>query len=143
MEKSGDGKNKKQSCTENMELQSKDIKVAEGVEPSAIASLKKIGGSSLVKKMILAFHKNVPDRILSAYEGAKNGEIEDIERAAHSLKSSAGNLGAMQMQGLSENLEMIAGRKENADYQALISEIEKSFHAFKLYLDKIMKEHIS
>ena len=85
----------------------------------------------------------MPNRILSAYEGAKNERIEDIERAAHSLKSSAGNLGALRMQGLSENLEMIAGRKENADYQALISEIEKSFHAFKLYLDKIMKEHIS
>lgn len=143
MEKSGDGKNKKHSCTENMDLQSKDMKVVEGIEPSAIASLKKIGGSNLVKKMILAFHKNVPNRILSAYEGAKNREIEDIERAAHSIKSSAGNLGAVQMQGLSQNLEKIAGRKENADYQALISELEKSYYAFKLYLDQFMQEDIS
>ena len=126
-----------------MELQIKDMKVNEGIEPSAIAILKKIGGSNLVKKMILAFHENVPNRILSAYEGAKNRKIDDIERAAHSLKSSAGNLGAVQMHELSENLEKIAGRKENADYRALISEIEKSYHAFKLYLDQYMKEDIS
>ena len=143
MERSGDGKNKKQSCTEIIELQTKDMKVVEGIEPSAIAGLKKIGGSNLVKKMILAFHKNVPNRILSAYEGAKNREIEDIERAAHSIKSSAGNLGAVQMQGLSENLEQIAGRKENADYQALISELEKSYYTFKLDLDQFMEEDIS
>ncbi len=106
-----------------------------------ISNLEKIGGQQFVRKMIDSFYRNVSQKIESAKEGLRIGNLEAVERAAHSIKSSAGNLGATKLENISENIEKIAELNEDINYVALISELENAYDDIKPELNKILEEH--
>jgi HPt (histidine-containing phosphotransfer) domain-containing protein len=72
---------------------------------AALDRLKRFGGGSLLDKMIDLFLVAAPERIAAASHAARAGDAEGAERALHSLKSSSAQLGAVQMQRLSEQGE--------------------------------------
>lgn len=78
------------------------------LDESAFARLHRIGGKELVGKMIDIFLKNAPQRIATARKGEKDGDLKVVEQAMHSLKSSAGNLGAVELQHLAAQIETLA-----------------------------------
>ena len=60
----------------------------------ALDKLYEWGGAELKDKMIELFSQNAPDRLEGVRAGLGSGDLELAERSAHSLKSSAANLGA-------------------------------------------------
>jgi HPt (histidine-containing phosphotransfer) domain-containing protein len=97
------------------------------LDPAALARLRKLGGTALVRQMIELYLANGAERIGLVRDGAAAGDAALVERAAHTMKSSAGNLGAVHLQRSAEALESLAGagridatfvRRAIADYEA-------------------------
>lgn len=107
----------------------------EYLDNSRIEKLRKIGGDQLVLKMIESFLKHAPKRIESAITGAQSGDFETVEQAVHSLKSSAGNLGASTLQVLAQKIEQFAENKELTPIEPLVKDLEAVFGRLKKYLD--------
>lgn len=67
--------------------------------------LARVGGEKLIGKMTALFAANAPARLDAVAEALATEDSVRGEAAAHSLKSSAGQLGAIRLQHLCENLE--------------------------------------
>jgi HPt (histidine-containing phosphotransfer) domain-containing protein len=94
-------------------------------DPSALDRLKRFGGAKLLGEMIALFLVAVPERIEAARAAGVRGDLEAAERALHSLKSSAAQLGAMRMQRLSEQGENRARAGSLDGLAALTQELEQ------------------
>lgn len=68
------------------------------LDATAITRLIRIGGVALAKQMIELFLQHGPERMAHAEAGHAVGDMKAIEHASHSLKSSAGNVGATRLQ---------------------------------------------
>ena len=97
------------------------------IDRNAILRLHKLGGKKLVAQMIDLFVKETPKRLQSARDGEKAGNLEAIERATHSLKTSAGNLGAGEMGRLSAEIEQLAFEKKGEGIPPLLRALEQAF----------------
>lgn len=78
------------------------------VDPTALERLARLGGAKLVRDMTELFLTHGRERLDALQAGASAGDADAVARAAHSLKSSAGNLGARQLQHTAEVLEALA-----------------------------------
>ena len=108
---------------------------AERLDRAAIDRLLDLGGEKLLAGMIDLFLEHYPVRIEAARLGAAAGEHDVVRRAAHSLKSTAGNLGATTLQLLAARIETLAASEDTA-YDALIGAFEEEFHAVRGLLER-------
>lgn len=83
------------------------------IDSVAIAFLQRCGGDDLVRNVVGLFTADAPARIGRAQKAAVIGDLVGVGSALHSLKSSAGQLGARRLAELCERGEMIA--KSGAD----------------------------
>lgn len=67
--------------------------------------LHRVGGEKLVRKMTALFFQNAPERLAEIQQSLSLEDRSAGERAAHSLKSSAGQLGAIKLQQLCDGIE--------------------------------------
>lgn len=86
---------------------SEAVAAAEGtlMDPGAFVRLREWGGDVLLGKMVALFHENGPVRMQEIEEALAEGVASRIERSAHTLKSSAGNLGAERLRRLCQLME--------------------------------------
>lgn len=91
----------------------------------ALDKLRQLGGDRLVSRMVGLFLENGPARLLSAREALAEGRAQDAERFFHSLGSSAANLGAYGLEGLSRRLERLAGEERLEEIPPLLPELEE------------------
>lgn len=94
----------------------------------ALERLEKLGGTALVRQMIELYLANGAERIRALQDGAAAADAAQVERAAHTLKSSAGNLGALRLQRTAEALETVAagGTIESELVRRVIEQYEAS-----------------
>ncbi len=91
------------------------------IDRAVIERLDRLGGKKLATGMIDIFLQHAPTRIEAATVALAASDLDEVRRAAHSLKSSAGNLGAATLQGICENIERIAhGEDTNNEIPALV-----------------------
>ncbi|MEJ2206243.1 MAG: Hpt domain-containing protein [Gemmatimonadota bacterium] len=74
---------------------------SEPVDPAALERLRAWGGEKLLKEILHLFLANAPQRMDQIRNGVVGSDAEEVERGAHSLKSTAANVGAMQVSLLS------------------------------------------
>jgi len=101
----------------------------------ALALLHRLGGEKLVGEIIHAFTSNAPRLIDAARAGAASGESGQVQRALHSLKSSAGQLGALRMQRLCSEGEMRAARGDRSVLASLVAELDAEFASARVQLE--------
>lgn len=94
---------------------------------AALARLVRLGGDKFLREMIDLFLGYVPQRVEDACAGQKTGDIEAMRRAAHAIKSSAANLGAVRLQKVAEQLEILGMDKQGDAMGALVPELVKAF----------------
>ncbi|MDX1521284.1 MAG: response regulator, partial [Anaerolineae bacterium] len=86
-------------------------------------------GAEMVMELIDIFLEETPELLESLQMGLKQDSPEQVRKAAHSLKSSAANLGAVNLSSLCRNLES-SGRaglldvRAGQDVNAAVSEFE-------------------
>ena len=78
------------------------------IDPDALMRLREWGGSKLLAEMVRLFLENSSERLGQLGKGFADGDLRTVERAAHSLKSSAANVGAMEVSRVSQQIEAAA-----------------------------------
>lgn len=78
---------------------------SEGFDPAALEMLRRVGKDVLVARMVGMFVANAPTRLGAMRASLDSGDLDGLVHAAHSLKSSAGQLGAIRLQHLLASIE--------------------------------------
>jgi HPt (histidine-containing phosphotransfer) domain-containing protein len=87
---------------------SEDLGPPGELDPAAIARLESIGGSSLVAQIFGLVLDQGPSRVANAWDGYRRGDLGAVRLAAHSLRSSAGNIGATRLFAIARQVEELA-----------------------------------
>jgi HPt (histidine-containing phosphotransfer) domain-containing protein len=109
------------------------------IDTQAIEKLRKLGGNKFVVELIDTFLQHVSQKMEEALTGEREGNPETIERAVHSIKSSAGNLGAQKLQNLAAQIEELAEDKQSKPIPPLMRELEEAFGRVQPLLVEIKK----
>jgi len=80
------------------------------------------------------------DAEVAAIEDALSAGGMPLKAAAHSLKGSAGNLGARRLAGLSSAIEKAAMDGRAADYQALVPDLRSVASVTRQAIDAYMAQ---
>jgi HPt (histidine-containing phosphotransfer) domain-containing protein len=94
-----------------------------------IQGLRELGGEEdpgLVVEIIDMFLHDAPSRVREIENALKIGDINTLERAAHTLKSSSANVGAVQLSHICQKLETLAHNKLLDEIPSLVSSSKKT-----------------
>ena len=105
--------------------------------------LEKWGGPSLSSEIVQLFLDNVPKRVEQIRGAMDNGDLTEPERGAHSLKSSAANVGAQHLQKISSELELAALQGELQRVRDLLPKLEQAFAQAARALEVIVREEVN
>ena len=105
------------------------------LEGAALQRLLRIGDQDFLLEMIDLFLKHAPERVRAAREAAATGDDQALYRAAHSLKSTAANLGARALQRIAEQVEGQAAAKDTAAIPPLLEEMAARYEDVRQRLE--------
>ena len=105
------------------------------LRPETVAQLRAEGGPIFVAQLAALLARTVPARLAVIHHGAETGDPAGIARAAHSLRSSAANLGADALAGAADALEHAARElaapsespQRTADLAAHVSAVDEAW----------------
>ncbi len=111
------------------------------LDPAALDRLKEWGGDALLGRMVSLFLELGPERVATLTEALSAGDLEVLERTAHSLKSSSGNVGALRLSADAARLETAAraARPDNAQetLTELVAAIGRSWEETSHALERV------
>lgn len=100
-------------------------------DPEALARLGKWGGEKLVHEMVALFRVQATERISALRRGLRNAAAVEVERAAHALRSSSGQVGAARMQALCVTVESRAAGGDLTDVPELLASLESELARYE------------
>ncbi len=100
---------------------------SEVIDPQAIERLKEWGGDKLAAQMVRLFLKNSGTRMDQIRKGIAEADVEEAERGAHSLKSSAANIGGEHLRTLATQIEAAALAEDVDKMKELEPELESAY----------------
>lgn len=93
-------------------------------DEEAFAQLRKLGGQAYLEKIVRIFLEHTPQGMSAVHAGQSANDLEAIRQAAHSLKSSAGVLGARRLRELCESIEGLARERKSDQLSPLLRELD-------------------
>ena len=109
------------------------------VDSAQLERLTEWGGVELQGKMIGLFLTHATERLEQIREGLSGSSPEKAETGAHTLKSSAGNVGAQRVQRLAQDAESLAEAGKMDELQALLPSLEEEFDTACDALRKVLE----
>jgi HPt (histidine-containing phosphotransfer) domain-containing protein len=103
-------------------------------DPAALERLHRWGGDALRTQIVEMFLARAPDQIAAALAAAQRGDAEEVRKVAHTLKSSAGQLGAVSMQRLCQDAERRAEAGEGSSLVPLVHALGAELERFRAWL---------
>jgi PAS domain S-box-containing protein len=107
------------------------------LQPAALERLLKITGDDpgLLTALIETFLSDVPRLLDGAKRGLQQGQVDEVRRAAHTLKSNGATFGAMTFSELSRALESLARSGTLEGMTDLIAGIEAEYEPVRIALE--------
>jgi two-component system sensor histidine kinase/response regulator len=108
------------------------------LEPAVLQGLRDLadGETKLVRDVIDQYLKDSPHRLETILKAAKEGNAKDMEKAAHSLKGSSGNIGARALWAICEKIEDLARKNDTASAAAPIGVLAEEFEKLRVELER-------
>ncbi|MEW6321010.1 MAG: Hpt domain-containing protein [Acidobacteriota bacterium] len=100
------------------------------LDPAVLDSLRQLnqeGEPDVVTEVLILFRDDVPGRIAQLAAAAAARDETALHRTAHSLKGSAGNVGAHRLHALCRDLEAHAKAGRLDDAAGLVAAVEAEF----------------
>jgi len=104
-------------------------------DPAAIERLCRLGGNKFAGEMIDLFISYGGKKLVAAREAQQAGNLAALAEAAHPLKSSAGNVGAINVQTSAAQLEQSAREQKAGLAGTQLAELESAFAEVKSFLE--------
>lgn len=99
------------------------------LDPAALDRLRKLGGDKFAADMIALFLDYVGQKIAEARAAQAAGDLAAVRKAAHPIRSSAGNVGAVHVQEVATRLEIEARDGLAAAIATSLPELEQAYAA--------------
>ncbi len=99
------------------------------INPAAIQRLSEWGGENLLGRMVNLFLENTPARMDQIRRCLDADPGDQPLRGAHSLKSSAANLGADDLRVMCQTIEDLAAEGKIDDIREMLPPLEEAFSA--------------
>jgi two-component system sensor histidine kinase/response regulator len=103
--------------------------------PAAIERLVRLGGEKFAGEMIDLFGSYGGKKIAEARQARQSRNLTALAEAAHPLKSSAGNVGAVRVQELAAQVELSAREQKAEVAGAQFDELERAFAEARTFLE--------
>lgn len=105
------------------------------LEEAAMDRLRRLGGNQFVGQMISLFLDYAQTKLTDAQRASVAGDCAGVAKAAHPIKSSAGNVGANRVQEVAASLEETATRQQLGEVNRLLGELEAALAEVKPRLE--------
>ncbi|MCI0433252.1 MAG: Hpt domain-containing protein [Gemmatimonadetes bacterium] len=108
------------------------------VDVSSLATLRAVGGQSFVQQIATLFMNDAPKRAERMHKGAIAGDMEAVERGAHSIRGSCGAFGADHLTELCRHVEGLVRSGQ-------LNQIVKEVSAVVVEVDAVctaLREHL-
>jgi two-component system sensor histidine kinase/response regulator len=112
------------------------------IDTAQMDRLNEWGGKELRTKMVDLFLTHARDRMDQISEGLSTSQAGMAETGAHTLKSSAGNVGAQRVQRLAQEAETLAEEGNMEGLQSLLPSLEQEFDAACVALRELIEEGV-
>lgn len=110
------------------------------LDKEAVAKLEAVGGKALVQRVVGMFLHKTPANLVQLRECIEQGDAHTIERTAHTVKGSAGMLGALHVQHAAKNLEIAAAAGEAAKFAECLREMEEAYAEILPFYEELCAE---
>ncbi|HAG79654.1 MAG TPA: histidine kinase [Cyanobacteria bacterium UBA12227] len=129
-----------QTDTEVITQQVSESSTTSVLDPMAWEELKNIGGDEadeFISGVIDSYLEETPELLRSLQNAIEQGNAEELERTAHSLKSSSALLGAITLSQLAKKIEVIgrAGNGNLAEASVLLSQAREEYQGVEVALE--------
>lgn len=106
------------------------------MDPAALERLNRIGGQEFLVEMVELFLEHAPQRLTTANEAFAAGDLATVYRSAHSLKSTAANVGAARLQAMAAALEERAAAADVVAAGPMLEELNRRYDRVRPELEK-------
>ena len=105
-----------------------------------LARLEELGGSKLTAELVNMYLIRGDQLLDTISTGIKAQDFSAVKNAAHSLISSAGNLGGQKVSNISKRIEAAAIDEQFVDMSDLFTELSEAQVIFQQYLKETLGE---
>lgn len=109
------------------------------IDPEAIENLRALNpgdNDEFLREIITIFLEDTPQRIAELDQSLVAGDVPTFTRAAHSIKGSSSNLGALRLREFAEKLEQNSRKNGLGEIARDLAAIKVEFAAVQLALRK-------
>src|SRR5688572_12342840 len=111
------------------------------IDPQSIENLRALNpgdNDEFLREIAGIFFEDTPLRIEELDQSLAAGDVTKFTRAAHSIKGSSSNLGALALRTAAEKLEHHARSVGLGDVAALVSEVKTEFQRAQAELQALL-----
>lgn len=104
------------------------------VDPKALDDLRKFGGDAMLQKLVMLYRQQVDIRSAAIRDALGKRDMPSARQAAHALKSSAGQIGAVGLQELCQRTERAAMDDDAEQVAECVAEFDAVANAVDRWL---------
>ena len=111
------------------------------IDPQSIQNLRDLNpgdNDEFLREIVGIYLEDTPNRIVELEQSLATGDTPKFTRAAHSVKGSSANIGAMIVRGVAEKLEHQSHREGLGNVNALLAELKVEFGRAQAELAKLI-----
>ncbi len=111
------------------------------IDPEAIANLRSLNpgdNDEFLGEIVNIFLADTPLRITELEQSLTVSDVPKFARAAHSIKGSSANLGAMALRAVAEKLEHQSRKEGLGGVVPLIGDLKAQFDLARAELEKLL-----
>jgi HPt (histidine-containing phosphotransfer) domain-containing protein len=100
------------------------------IDPQSIENLRALNpddNDEFLREIAGIFFEDTPQRLAELDESLKEGDVVKFTRAAHSIKGSSSNLGALALRAAAEKLEHHARSNGLNDVATMLADVKDQF----------------
>ena len=120
-----------------------DPEQSPSIDPAAlegIKSLRREGTPDPLARVIDKYLTIMPDELAALQQAAAAGDMEQLRKLAHKLKSSSASLGAMRLSDMFKSLEIAAENNEAGAVPPIVTDVDGEFERVAEYLKSEIAE---
>jgi two-component system sensor histidine kinase/response regulator len=109
-----------------------------GISLDRQVALSRVGGDEeLLKEIAVLFLEDYPKSLADLHAAVSHGDSKALERAAHGLKGSVANFGAIAAVEAAKSLEALGRSEQVAEAEPVIETLESALAVLSVELEKL------
>lgn len=115
-----------------------NVPVIDSAAIDTLAAINPDDGGEFVREILQIFLEDTPARIGDLEEALRSGDNAKFVRAAHSIKGSASNVGALLLREIAEQLEQHSRDVGIDDVDLLMQELRSRYQLTAEHISKLL-----